>query len=614
MSSLEINNNSSLDNLIIPLPPSEEHSAEVGEQQSRLSRIVAWATPYLGSMAIATSKTTLGKRIFTTGANYIAQRAYPDFIDQEVENPIELDEVAIRDRRVERVPLPEEIKKAVTKLGHTAAYLVSMKLIDRVFSSKDPQDFYATVFSMHISDKEIEKAFFQHLDQSGLFFLTRWIAKIAYRILFPLVNRGFFDVTPVFAQRLQADLYENFSLETYDEKMVKLRSFLEDWKKVLRNVRPEAERILHSNEGIEEEIRKKIDAAFEKELSKPEYNAGMIPDEFYKKIVKKLIASYYVDISLGKIIYDKLLNFKIPTPFQETLSRTSLERVFAQILGILLDYLTLSIKLALFPFLVILRLILLLPEYALNRWLPGAIEKAILDNFSIYLNQTLEQISTRRGFSVPVLEELNDSLEDLLLQIRENELISEETPTWFLEESNRRKILQENVTTLIETGELYKRVKEVEEMEEPQTSNQMWRWVRETADSKIESTIQEVVKTKEFGETFARLWEKATNARFLNRKFYNIVTQLNQSLINPNSVDDQKFDELTDRFYSLMHEIVHLIVLKELQERGILEGKAHKIISKRVFDAINTMLNVVSSPHFVKLASHAVLKDFFDLE
>ncbi len=164
--------------------------------------------------------------------------------------------------------LSQDPDAQVLKLSDKFARLFSMKAIDRSFIGGSPEAYekvYQDALSGNKTESETRKEFFKHLDEANLFFLTRWIAKVAYRVLFAISKASFNHVAPSLYGDVKKYLHENLSVNKLDGHITTAGSFVNLQKDAFKNIEEKIRELRESdNRKVEkqvEEIRKRVESS-----------------------------------------------------------------------------------------------------------------------------------------------------------------------------------------------------------------------------------------------------------------------------------------------------------------------------------------------------------------
>lgn len=492
-------------------------------------------------------------------------------------------------RRIARpYPKDPEIEEEVLKFGVNIARLLPMRMIDRFFcDTPESENFYLEVLGLCKTDEEVRDTFFKHLDKSNLFFLTRWIAKLAYTIIFPISKRTVQDATLSIFRSLKIS-FENNKNDMFNKR---LSHQLEQSDEILTKWFIALENIAKNKNGIELVV-----SSLKEELGRDIYRGEMSPKEFYSKVTKKLVDNYYVDISLGNFLYDWLMKLELPTP-----------EVFLGNFAIC--FINLLIKTILFPIALALWLLLILPDYAFNRILSSLIENTMMRNDVIenLKERITEGVSTNQGLSIPVLQTMNAGLEDLYVMIEGN-LFNDPNGAPLSLSHNNQLALQRNVALALRTSSLCspvnKTVRDLQLELEEHVSKKNW------IDDAFAKGIENVM---------VLFYQKLTDPEFLKGQCYYTIKALNDCLKAPiltAAQMDKEYLVQQNRLEGLIKKILATSVNETvegttqtigLSRKDAASNLAANHVFKRIYPTVDKMVDMLSSPNFIKFNLNTAL-------
>lgn len=540
---------------------------------------------------------------------------------EALDEELDLDLDAIAGRIDAEPPTDEEFQHAVKKFGSNIARVVPMRLIDQFWcGTLRSEDFYLDMSYDTDSDGALKDAYFQHLDRSNLFFLTRWVAKIAYVILFPLFKRTVQESTISVFKNLEVYFEKNKDTEfneLLNQQVTNSNALLEDWIVSLQTVAKEVKDV------------KSIDRALTEEFEKSEYYDGLSREDFYRQVTKKLVDNFYVNVSLGGFVYSRLMDLRLPYPVQ--ICKIPVK----YLLMVPIFLINTIIKIVLFPVALVMRILLLLPDYVMNRVLANVIEKAMIRNNVVedIVGQVQEGISTNKGISTPALQALVSSLEEIYFCIaykkveedtdsQDEESLTTKNVDDEVSDSSSETPLPETEPTLLDNlseknQELLTRNVELSIRAANLYGKKTIEHLKLGIDEKGPGHHDEIAKGIE--QVIVLLYQKLTDLKFLKQNGYYALEAFNDSLtIRPESAEirDQEYKRLEKRLFLLIQTILVTSISSKVSEGvkayGMEEEGAFKtFMANRIFSKTNVVvkkiINMVSSPNFIQFHVRAGL-------
>lgn len=491
------------------------------------------------------------------------------------------DEAEIRSRMVLPVISESDIQNEVKKFGENFANFVPMRLITSLFCEKvEKENFFLIMIGKAQSKEELKNAFFLYLDQANLFFLTRWIAKISYFLLLPFCHKVVQDATLSIFKNLDQTLTrikEKGFNSLVSEGLAESNQLFVNWIKALESV---------AKEGEGEEL-KLVEELLSKGLLQDKYYGNKPYKEFYREVTTTLVDQYFEGIFLGKILYDQLIHLAIPEPdnlFLYSLAKTA----------------NILISIVLFPIAVLLRALLLLPDYLFNILMKATLKKSMINNDVLEngVQKMLETIGTNKGLSVPVLNVLNLSLEEIYLEIRDATPVEEGALQASLS-TNNQQALQRNVQLLLRAIDLYA-AKTVKDLQDELKEG-------EKPHSKLTERFK-VEVSKGIEELIILLHKRIQDPKYVKEKCYYLLKGVNDSigLAQNDEEDDVQFVQQERQFFTLIQAIVTTSInnaisgMVSLPRRSAARNFAANIAYAELSPTVEKMVTMASSPSFLK--------------
>lgn len=493
------------------------------------------------------------------------------------------DEAEIRNRMALPVISESDIKNEVKKFGENFANFVPMRLISSLFcESGEKENVFLIMIGKAKSKEDLKDAFFLYLDQANLFFLTRWIAKISYFLLLPFCHKVVQDTTWSMFNNLELMLTtikkKRFN-SLISEGLAESNQLFVSWINALESV---------AKRGEVGEL-KLVEEALSKELFQDQYYNDKPYKEFYKEVTTNLVDKYFEGLFLGKLLYDKLTQIAVPEP--DNLFLFSLAKG-ANIL----------INIVLFPIAIVLRALLLLPDYLFNLLMKVTLKKSMVNNDILEngVQKVLETIGTNKGLSVPVLNVLNLSLEEIYLEVRDGGAAPVKEGK--LQDSlsiNNQQALQRNVELVLRAIDLYsaKTVKdlrnELKEGERPRSR------ITEKFKAEVSKGIEELI---------ILLYTLIQDPKYIKEKCYYLLKGVNDSigLAQNDEEDDVQFVEQERQFFILIKAIVTTSInnaisgIVNLPRRSAARNFTANLAYAELSPTVEKMVTMASSPSFLK--------------
>lgn len=498
-------------------------------------------------------------------------------------------EGAISERMNMPIPTDIELKSEFDKFGTNIARVVPTRLIDRfICGSNKPEDFYIEMNAGVRTDADLKVAFYNHLDNSELFFLVRWVAKLVYWLFFPMIKSVIQETVGEMNKHLTSQLAHKQNNEfnkLVEQELEQSNRFFEEWIATFHKIAKAA--------PVGEEVFS-LERALKDELMKPEHLNGLSPDEFYTQVTQKFMQVYYPGVSIGKAIYDRLMAMGISES-----SAFSFMNVF--------------IKIVTFPVACLFRIAFLIPDLIFNKIFASTIEKALIRYRAVedVVNKILEAVSTNKGLSLPVLKVLNETLEELFIDIRDNP--PDESIKERLTQTNQ-EALERNIDLSLKAVDLFDNatvgdLKKFIQAGSPPSKG----YVDAVFDKEVTKGVEQVIMT---------IYQRFTDPNFIKQKSYYILQAVNHSLTsNPNSPEesDQECVRQEARSVELIKKVVALSITKKIQARaeswGLWKDSATvELAIKKGFDhtysLVSKTVDMVKSPYFLRFQLNQILSEF----
>lgn len=508
------------------------------------------------------------------------------------------DEQKIRARMKQHSISEAEIREEVKKFGMNFANFVPMRIIDVIFCEKsENENFFLEIIGSCESEDEIKDAFFDYLNKANLFFLTRWIAKICYILLQPFCQKAVQDATWAIFENLETTLdkiHQTGFNSLVSEGLDQSNQLFVNWITAL-------ESIAKNGEGL-----KLIDEVLKDELLKDKFYCDKPSKEFFSEVTTKLVDKYYNDISLGKIIYEKLTDFefkKPPVPYLYTLVK-------------IVNFL---INIILFPFALAARIFFLLPDILFNYIVKITIKKSMIshDVLENGVQKVLETIGTNKGLSTPVLHVLNATLEELLLEVRDGivDPLNDGNVQDCLSQNNK-KALQRNVKLSLRAVDLYshkkgkQQDKTVEDLQKQLKKGSEGNLLHKQFNKEIAKGIEDII---------VLLYMKIKDPKYVKEKSYHLLKGINDSIAIPvnQQQEDEEFVEEEKKLLRLIQAIIVTSISNTITEKApyLPQKSAARISATNIaFTEINPivekMLVMATSPNFLRFNLIFALNQF----
>lgn len=496
---------------------------------------------------------------------------------------------AAKARIIQPIATPEQIRAEFEAFGMNVARIVPVRMIDKwICGSAKPEDFYIEMNAGVKTDGELRNAFYAHLDQSDLFFLVRWVAKLVYWLFFPAIKGVVQETVGKIHQHLTSQIKSSEKKEfnaALNQQMNESNRLLENWIATLHSIASNAT----DAQGIFP-----LQLALAEEIDKPEHLNGLNRDEYYKQVTQKFMRAYYPGISLGKIIADRLMSIGVPE-----------DSAFA-FLNIFIKLVTISVGAA-------IRLVFFLPDYIFNLIFAAVIEKALIRYRVIedIGNMSLEAISTNKGLSLPVLKAMNEALEELYVDIKENPEDPDLTEGLI---PPNKEALKRTVELALKSVDLFDQ-KTVGDLKKfiNKGSPSSEGFIDALFDKQLAVGIEQVIMT---------IHKNLTNPDFLKQKSYNILQALNESLsTKPISAEEgqKECERLEKRLIDLIEAVVAESISRKVQALAVSygaweDGHAVKLIANQAFERAAKLIEktrrMITSPQFTRYQMNQFLSSF----
>lgn len=397
-----------------------------------------------------------------------------------------------------------------------------------------------------------KKTLYTKLDESGQFFLVRWIVKGLFLILLPLLKKNVHSAThQVFekpAQFKEFDLLMKNDLTTTNETC-------EKWIALLHSVAKDYDGSIPLTDAI--------DKALAKTGTK----------EFFQTVTENIAKKYFSDISLGRLVYNKLMSLPV---------------VFVLF----------------FPLALTFRILFLIPDFLSSR-IMTAVMTRIMSKYELVenlLENVIYAVKSNEELTNPLFEVVNESLEEVLLDIAEDKVSSQKLS------DETRKALMKNLELTRDAVALVgeKTVKDLE--------NRIKLGL--PLDVRM-SALFDSESGQGFEQVMGLIYERLHDPEFVQKKTYSLCEKINRSL---SSGTEGK--ELEKRTVDLVKKLLTTAITKKIvagngKKIGLGDGAAINMISnlasKQIYETIGKTLELRLSKQFLNFQiNHELTKNFIN--
>ncbi|NGX46093.1 MAG: hypothetical protein K940chlam2_01275 [Chlamydiae bacterium] len=478
-------------------------------------------------------------------------------------------------------PTDKDIKREADLFATHMAHMVGMRMLDTYFGIEKPEAFYIELGGSR-------DAYFKHLDRSDLFFLSRWIAKLAYRI-FEWVGQGAIEGATLSLFEALGKRIESFEQGEFNEMMEwggrRTNAILRKWTELIKGVTTDAKK----SERVVELIDQKINVP----------NAA-----FYREISTRLIDEHFDGISIGRVCYNLLMSMGVSE-------------------GPCLSCLNFMVRALLYPLALALRIVLGIPDYFLSNYIISGVKKKLIDDQMLenLVQELTEGVAENKALVIPVCTAMNEALEEVLLDLIENPDDHEADGLREFLSPVYKELIRESVVLSGEAVGLFscETVGELEAFIEKGPG----------VKGRVQNKIKEE-KAKGIEDIVLLAHRRLTDSQYLRTKLFGLIQGLNGAFSASKQTEQEQQAEL-EKVQGRLFTLVNAVIAKAIQNavsarfkraglpaEGLIFGRVTKGISDKVFKVafaeVEKMTDMGKSPVFLKFAVQEALGQFFHTE
>ncbi|NGX45565.1 MAG: hypothetical protein K940chlam2_00720 [Chlamydiae bacterium] len=482
----------------------------------------------------------------------------------------ERDVQMVRLRMGAQSPTDEEIQVEADLFATHTAHMVGMRMVDTYFGIEKPEAFYLAL-------EGNRDAYFNHLNESDLCFLSRWVAKLAYRIFEWFGQGAIKDATlslfEVLGGRIEALERCEFN-EMMEFGVNRTNMVLGKWTELIKGVTSHPEKSDRVVELLDQEINAPNKA-------------------FYREITIRLIDKHFKGVSIGKLFFNLLMK---KVGFSEDSCLSWFNFIF---------------RIALFPIALLIRMLFVIPDHVLSDYITlkakrMMIEDQVLENL---VQEFTEGVTGNKALSIPVFTALNEALEELLLDLTENPNDHEELDRLkgFLSPENKA-LIGESVRLAEESLNLFA----CETVEEVEESIRQGPGVKGTVKRAIQAE-----KAQGIEDVILLLHHRLTDSKYLKDKLYGLVQGLNGAFSAEQMTEaeqEAEFEKVEGRFFKL----INAVIAKSIENAVRLKlgaGAAADLVQAEIFQIafaeVEKMIKMGTSAQFLNFVVKEALEEFF---
>ncbi|NGX46094.1 MAG: hypothetical protein K940chlam2_01276 [Chlamydiae bacterium] len=565
----------------LPLMGGMRFGALFGEMGSgrllKMARDVTWnatsqlvsdvGTGFVGAVKGAASGTmnaaTKVATAFAEATNFAASPEVGPLTERDVKE--------VRLREGAHPPTEKDIQREADLFATHMAHVVGMRMLDGYFGIEKSEAFYLELGGGRDS-------YFKHLDRSDLIFLSRWVAKLAYR-LFEWFGQGAIKGATLSLFETLGGQVEAFDKGKFNESMEQRRKhtnvLLEKWIGLMKGVADHSEKTERVIDSIDREI-----------------NA---PDEaFYREITNRIVDDLYQELSIGRFCFDRLSSVGSGSE------------------GRLLVALSLFVRVLLFPVALAARVLFLAPDYLLAYYVTSRVRQTLTDGRILenLVEKLSEGAADNKALAIPLFTVLNQALEEMFLDLKEHPEGNEELDRLKgLLSPEFHQLVDESMDLADESLSLFS----------CETVRELEAFIQKGPG--IAARLQGLIKAEKASgmeNMDLILYSRLQDGKYLKAKLYSLIQGLNGAFAAPQQAEEEQKAEL-EKVQGRTLELLNAVVAKSIQNAVSAKLKAAGVtierLDNKIFEItvteVGKMIAMHTSPQFLKLAEKEALREFF---
>lgn len=511
-----------------------------------------------------------------------AERVKPDANIQKGPLPLTEDDMKHARARMDALPPTDrDIKREADLFATHMAHMVGMRTLDSYFGIEKPEAFYIELGGSR-------DAYFKHLDRSNLFFLSRWVAKLAYRI-FEWIGQGAIENATLSLFEALGKRIDSFEKGEFNEMMEwggeRTNAVLRKWTELIKGVTTDTKK----SERVVELLDQKVSAT----------NAA-----FYREISTRLIDEHFSGVSVGRVCYNLLMSLGVSE-------------------GPCLSWLNFMVRAILYPLALAIRIVMGIPDYFLSSYITSGVKKKLIDEHMLenLVQELTEGVADNKALAIPVCTAMNEALEEVLLDLIENPDDHEADGLREFLSPEYKELIREAVVLSEEAVGLFS----------CETAQELDAFIEKGPGVKgrVQNRIREE-KAKGIEDIVLLAHSRLTDSQYLKLKFFGLIQGLNGAFSASKQTEEEQqaeFEEVQARLFTLVNAVIakaiQNAVSAKFREAGLpaegrIFGKVTKGISDQVFKVafaeVKRMTDMGKSPVFLKFAVQEALGQFFHTE
>lgn len=425
----------------------------------------------------------------------------------EASAPINQFAINVNDNRTDAVPDQprnlDEIKQEISKLvSYASNYGCIQWVCGSICGARPPSDdFYIQMIrNSRTADNpaaELRRLVFAQIDQSGVWFFTKWFAKLSYMIATPVLSY----ILGKFAKKLTLDM-EEFLTQGQASNFAGLQNHLIDkltdylttlsgaYTRVAENPNPDS----------------RMSIMIQDELGRPQFNGGFATADLYNEVVTKALSDYRLTIDWSQSINDYVSNFAFdpssPFAFLSPVAQFTLH-IFAAIANVLL----------------------FIPEWGTNVILNYSAKRIITENELLdkLVKSSLSSLEDRGGYTHSFNLILRDLLQDVWAMVSTPEFDAEPVQESQATSDGRQQQMRVLIKTLFEVL-AKKKYDTPQDLRRALQSPGFLDEIRQTFDTQVsEGVIQATI------DILLYVFEKKLTSGELRKQTFNLLATVNRT-------------------------------------------------------------------------------------
>lgn len=501
--------------------------------------------------------------VFAGATKFAASTVVSPLTDRDVEE--------VRRREAADLPTEKDIQREADLFATHMAHVVGMRMFDTYFGIEKAEAFYLELGG----DRG---AYFQHLDRSDLIFLSRWVAKLAYRFFEWFGQSAIKGATLSLFETLggQVEAFDKGKLNKSMEQQRKYTNvLLEKWIGLMKGVADHSEKTERVIDLVDREI-----------------NA---PDEaFYREITNNIIDDLYRELSIGRFCFDRLLS------------------VGSGSKGRLQAACSIFVRILLFPIALAARVLFLAPDYLLAYYVTSRVRQTLTDGRILenLVEKLSEGVADNKALAIPLFTVLNQALEEMFLDFKEHPEGNEELDRLKgLLSPEFHQLVDESMDLADESLGLFS----CETVRELEASIKKGPGIAERLQGLIKAE-----KASGMENVDLILYSRLQDGKYLGAKLYSLIHEMNRAFSAPQQAEEELKAEL-EKAQGRTLELLNAVVAKSIQNAVSAKLKSGGVTFERLdtkiyeitFAEVGKMIAMHTSPQFLKLAEKEALKEFF---